>query len=86
MAISEDPPRLTVSARYRLEVLSRGPRMYRSKDHQILALARRGLVEPLPNQNEGGPRTWTLTEAGRAAMATFSAATIASIARWKEEP
>ena len=56
------------SARYRLEVLSRGSRVYSPKDYQIKALARRGLVEPLTNQADDAPRQWTITEIGRAML------------------
>ena len=59
---------LPASGRYRLEILSRGARIYHPQDRQIRALARRGLIEPVHAPAPDGTQSWTITEAGRRAL------------------
>ncbi|MCJ2039504.1 hypothetical protein MKK55_11210 [Methylobacterium sp. J-059] len=69
--MAEAKPWLPASGRYRLEILSRGARLYHPQDHQIRALAKRGLIEPLPEADPAGACRWTITEAGLAALMGF---------------
>ncbi len=66
-----DRPRLSVSARYCLEVLSRGQRSYSTKNHHVRALARRGLAEALPQEAQEGVCRWAITDAGREALKNY---------------
>ena len=59
---------LAALARYRLEILQRGPRAYSDRDTQIRALQRRGLVEEAGPLRGDGRRLWRITPAGRAAL------------------
>ena len=68
-----DRPRLSVSARYCLEVLSRGPRTYSLTNYRFHALERKGLVEALPNEVQEGLCRWAITEAGREALKSYAA-------------
>jgi hypothetical protein len=62
---------LTVSARYRLKLLSRGPRQYGLEDYQCKALSRRGLIAPLPDQSADGTRRWAITEDGLTVLQSY---------------
>ncbi|KAB1074618.1 hypothetical protein [Methylobacterium planeticum] len=70
--VEQDDPasRATLApmARYRLEILTRGPRAYSPADPQIQALYRRGLIEPQPVLEEGDRSRWAITPVGRAAL------------------
>jgi hypothetical protein len=61
---------LAPMARYRLEILARGPRTYSPTDPQIQALHRRGLIEPLTQAGAGERDRWAITRIGRAALGT----------------
>ena len=70
--MATDRPRLSASARYCLMMLSRGLRSYGAQNHTVRALARKGLVEPLPDQTDDGPQRWAITEAGREALKAYT--------------
>lgn len=70
--MGEVRPWLPASGRYRLEILSRGARIYHPQDRQIRALARRGLIAPVQDPAPDGPQSWTITEAGRIALTSHA--------------
>jgi hypothetical protein len=61
--------RLSVSGRYYLEILSRGPRRYSASNHQIKVLAKLGYAASAPDDTGDFPLVWTITAAGLAALA-----------------
>jgi DNA-binding MarR family transcriptional regulator len=70
--MAADRPRLSASARYCLEVLSRGPRSYSTKNLHVRVLERRGFVEALPNEATEDARRWAITDAGREALKSYA--------------
>jgi len=70
--MAADRPRLSVSARYCLEVLSRGPRSYSTKNFHVRVLERRGYVAAMPDDEEEGVRRWVITEAGLEALKGYA--------------
>ena len=60
--------RLSVSGRYCLEILSRGPRRYSASNHQIKVLAKLGYAASASADTGDGPNVWTITAAGRTAL------------------
>ena len=65
---SERRAALAPMARYRLEILARGPRAYSPADPQIQALHRRGLIEPMTAAEVGERGRWAITRVDRAAL------------------
>ena len=70
--MATDRSRLSATARYCLEILSRGARSYSAQNNNIRALARKGLVELLPDQADDGLRRWAISEAGREALKAYT--------------
>lgn len=67
--------RLSVSGRYCLEILSRGPRRYSDSNHQIKVLAKLGYAASTPADTADGHIVWTITAAGLTALSRPSPAT-----------
>lgn len=67
-----DRPRLSISARYCLQVLSRGPRTYSASNLHIRVLARKGLAEIASGEAKEGYCRWRITEAGRVALKSYA--------------
>lgn len=61
-------PKLSVTARYRLSLLADVPRAYRATDLNMIALHRRGFIEPLEQFDTKASCLWALTTEGRSAL------------------
>lgn len=61
-------PTLSVTSRYRLQLLAEGPRSYRASDLNMLSLQKRGLVQRCVLLAAHSACGWELTVAGHAAL------------------